>query len=219
MKFALILLLAYLLGAIPTAVWLSRALFGKDVRTQGSGNAGSTNMYRAFGLWPGLSVQLFDIAKGFVAVWLPLWLAPEATAASLVNLQYGCGLAAVVGHVYPVWAGFKGGKGINTLLGMMLGLSWPIALVAIGVFALVLFFSSMVSLGSMLAVASLPVQLWLRSILYAEGFSTVQLALAIAVPLFVVFTHRTNLQRLLAGNERRVNFGLNKPKAPKTEGA
>lgn len=202
-----VILLGYLLGSIPTAVWVSRAWHGKDVREIGSGNAGSTNTYRAFGWKAGAVVQVVDILKGALAVLIPLLLGLAT------QVWYLAALAAVVGHIYPVFAGFKGGKGMNTLLGAFLLLDWQASLVAVGVFGLVLYLGSMVSLASMLAVASLPITLYVRGLISGEKPETLVQLLAVGFPLLILYTHRSNVGRIRKGAESRVGFGLNPPKA------
>jgi glycerol-3-phosphate acyltransferase PlsY len=216
---ALPVVLAYLLGSIPTAVWVSKAFYRQDVRTLGSKNAGSTNMYRVFGLKAGLPVQLMDIAKGSLAALLPAWL---VAAAGLDNVRHFdltiaalvAGFAAVLGHVYTCFAGFKGGKGVNTMLGMMLVVEPLGCLVGIGVFVAVLLLGRMVSLGSMLAVLSFPVYIVLRaqaSCCFSD-YDWLMTAVGTVLTVLVVYTHRSNIGRIVAGNERKVNlFGNKKP--------
>lgn len=199
-------LLAYLLGAIPTALLISRAWYGKDIREVGSGNAGSTNTYRAFGFKAGALVQVVDIAKGSLAVLTAIFLGLTD------NIAYLCGLAAVLGHIYPVWAGFRGGKGMNTLLGAFLLLDLQATGIALGVFALALLLASMVSLSSILAVISLPVTVYVRAYLGGAQASQVVQLLAVGFPILILYTHRSNVGRILAGKERRVRFGLNAPR-------
>ncbi|MDW8334591.1 MAG: glycerol-3-phosphate acyltransferase, partial [Bacteroidia bacterium] len=152
---------AYLLGSLPPAIWISKYLYGSDIRTHGSGNAGSTNMYRVFGFKAGLATQLLDILKGWLAAMLPVWFLTAENAESRTLQQLICGAAAVVGHVYTIFAGFRGGKGVNTILGMMLAIAPAACAVGAVVFALTLLAFEMVSLASMTAVASFPVYVWL----------------------------------------------------------
>jgi acyl phosphate:glycerol-3-phosphate acyltransferase len=211
---AIPMVLAYLLGSIPTAVWVSKAFWKQDIRTLGSMNAGSTNMYRVFGFKAGFPVQVFDIAKGWLAAALPLFsylaivdpvVPPDGFSSDVAALA--CGLAAVLGHVYTCFAGFKGGKGVNTILGMMLIVEPWGSLVGIGVFVLVLLTSRMVSLGSMLAVTSFPVFVATRAVLRGRFDDTDYLLLGLGLLLaaFVVYTHRGNIGRVVAGTERKVN--------------
>lgn len=184
--------LSYLLGSIVIGAWLPR-LYGVDIRKVGSGNIGSTNVYRALGFWPGALVQIVDIGKGALAVWLAQrWVAHPLAG-------YMAATAAVVGHMYPIWERFQGGKGVNTLLGAMLVLNPLIAALSLGVFLLVLGLSRYVSLGSMVAVGSFLV--W--HALFGGGQMVGYVAGAIWLGL-VVYAHRANLQRLLAGTEPKI---------------
>lgn len=203
----LLVVAAYLIGSIPTAVWVGRLGFGRDIRNEGSGNAGSTNTYRVLGFWPGMVVQVVDILKGVAAALLPLW--PGLLSASepdqQATLQLLCGVSAVLGHIWPVLAGFRGGKGMNTLLGMMLTVFPLVGLGAIGVFAVVLLWRHMVSLASMVAAWTLPVYALL---LYRTPSppSGLLVAISLTVPLLVLYTHRSNVQRIRTGTESTVGF-------------
>lgn len=192
---------AYLLGSLPPAVWISKYAFGSDIRTHGSGNAGSTNMYRVFGFKAGLATQLLDVLKGWLAAMLPVWFLPFDNAETLTVQQLLCGAAAVVGHVYTVFAGFKGGKGVNTILGMMLAVAPGACGVGVGVFLLVLLAFKMVSLASMIAVGSFPVYVFLT-----DAENRVLLITGVVLFFYIVFTHRANIRRILAGNESKVNL-------------
>lgn len=206
----LFILLSYLLGSIPAAVWISKSFFGTDVRSKGSGNAGSTNMYRSFGFWAGFGTQLIDVLKG--------WLSP-ATAWYFLNGHYDdftlllillcCGLAAVMGHTFPIFSGFMGGKGVNTMLGMMLFLQIYASLFSLGVFAVVLLSGRMVSLASMSAVYAFPVFLvarfWLnqQSGIEAKAF-WVFLGIGLLLSIYVTWSHRANIHRIRSGTESRI---------------
>ncbi|MEN2992033.1 MAG: glycerol-3-phosphate 1-O-acyltransferase PlsY [Bacteroidia bacterium] len=184
--------LAYLLGSLTPGLWLARA-YGVDIRKVGSGNIGSTNVYRVLGFWAGVLVQVVDIGKAVVPVWLAkLRAVPEAGL-------YAVATAAVLGHIYPIWAGFRGGKGINTLLGGMLIIEPLSALAATGTFLLTLSLSWIVSLSSLSGVASF--LLWHGVV--GEGSAIGYLAGVLWLGL-VLYTHRQNLARLLAGKEPRV---------------
>ena len=210
--YAALALGAYLMGSIPAAVWLSRRFYGMDIRTVGSGNAGSTNMYRTFGFKAGFITQIFDVIKGVVAVLLPVWFAPPAANdVEQVLAQVLCGVAAVAGHTFPVFAGFRGGKGVNTILGMMLALHPLGSLIGVVIFALVLSAGRMVSLASMCAVASFPLYIILvemnwRLSRHSEDASLIFLALGVALAGYVVYSHRTNIARIREGTERKVNL-------------
>lgn len=220
LNLALVAVAAYVLGALPFSVWISQIFYHDDIRKHGSGNAGSTNMYRTFGVWAGLSTQLLDIAKGLLAAALPLlWLQyptlPQPTwlADYTVETQLACGLLAVLGHVYSFLAGFKGGKGVNTMLGMMLSIALWGSLVAIGTFVGLLLLFRMVSVGSMGAVLAFNIFSWLQ---YAAGSIPQPLSVRVVGLLLlalVVYTHRSNIARIRQGTERKVGLGRKKANA------
>ena len=203
------IVLAYLIGSIPTSVWIGRIFYNVDVRTQGSGNAGATNTIRVLGWKAGLPVLILDVFKGWLAVFIahffydPLWISPD-----LVDLKIMLAAAAVVGHVFPVYVGFKGGKGIATLLGVGLALFPTASLIAIIVFVMVLLVSGYVSLGSIIAAVTFPLS-ELVILGHTEYISLTILSISVAV--FDPLTHRKNIQRLLKGEETK--FTLKKKKA------
>ncbi len=200
---ALWLLASYLLGAIPTSYLVSRAFAKIDLRQHGSGNLGATNLYRVLGWKYAIPVAVFDIAKGTIPV---LFFAPQVSSSELFALA--CGVAAILGHVFSVFVQFKGGKGVATAAGVMLGLT-PIALAAAAaVWALVLLLTGYVSLSSIAAAAVLPPAVYLL-----EGSTTPQLFwVVVGVALGVIVLHRRNIQRLLKGTENR--FGRRAASAP-----
>ena len=197
----LLIVLAYLIGSIPTAVWVSRYFFDIDIRDYGSGNAGATNTYRVLGPKWGTYVMIVDMLKAIVAVKLAFFL-PDAHEYELylINLQIGLGLAAVVGHIFPIWANFRGGKGVASLFGMVLGIQPNVALCCVGIFILVLFLTRWVSLSSILASIAFPVFILL---IFNEPEHLYRI-FAVIVALAVVFTHQKNIGRLLKGNESKV---------------
>jgi len=201
-------ILAYLMGSIPTAVWVGKGFHGIDVREHGSGNAGATNVIRVLGWKTGVPVLLIDMVKGCLAALLPLFmhLAP-AGSAQLINLQIFTGLTAITGHMFPVFAGFKGGKGVATAAGAIAAIHPPVTLVCLGVFMLVFIITGIVSVSSMSAGIVLPVMLF-------TFFETPSLlfkifSIFIAAALFV--THRKNIKRLLKGEEKRLFQKKSKP--------
>lgn len=195
------IILAYLIGSIPTAVWTSQYFFGIDIRDYGSGNAGATNTYRVLGSKWGTFVMIVDMLKALVAVKLVYFLPYSAQSDFyLINMQLGLGLAAVLGHIFPVWAEFRGGKGVATLFGMVLGIQPDVALCCVGVFALVLYFTRWVSLSSILASVALPVFIL---IIFNEPEPLYRI-FAIIVALLVLLTHQKNIGRILKGNESRL---------------
>jgi glycerol-3-phosphate acyltransferase PlsY len=202
----LLLIGAYLIGSFATAVWVSKGVFGIDIREHGSGNAGATNTFRVLGPKAGTFVMLVDMLKGVLAVRLSYLIPPYDSPEQLINLQVGLGLAAVVGHIFPIWAGFRGGKGIATLFGMVLAIQPLVALCCVGVFLMILFLTRYVSLSSIIASIAFPV-LILFIFREQEVFYRI---FAIAVALMVVLTHQKNIMRLLTGNESKVPLFKNR---------
>jgi acyl phosphate:glycerol-3-phosphate acyltransferase len=201
MKELFLIITAYLIGSVPTALIISKHFFGVDIREYGSGNMGATNTFRVLGSKFGTIVMIGDMLKGILAValynLLPYYLTNELDR---TNLMIGLGLAAVAGHIYPVWAQFRGGKGVATLFGMLLAIQPVVAASCVGVFLLVLFLTRYVSLSSILASVALPIcVLWIYN--EKEVFYRV---FAVAVSALVVLTHQKNISRLLKGNENRV---------------
>lgn len=200
-------IIAYLLGSIPTAVWLGKWLYHIDVREHGSGNAGATNTFRTLGPKAGIPVLLFDVLKGYGAVQLALLVKSlEIGSPSYVGLQLVLGTAALLGHIFPLYAGFRGGKGIATLLGFMLAVEPLASLMCIGVFILILLTTRIVSISSMSASIAFPI-----FVLLLFGKSTPALVVfALILPVLVVFTHRTNIQRLINREESKVTLRKSK---------
>ncbi len=197
----LLIVLAYLIGSIPTSVWVSQYFFEIDIRDYGSGNAGATNTYRVLGPKWGTLVMIVDMLKGIIAVNLALLLPYLVENDTMfLNLQIGLGLAAVLGHIFPIWADFRGGKGIATLFGLVLGISPWTALGCVGVFLVVLYLTRFVSLSSIMASIAFPVFILL---IFNVGSDTYRI-FAIAVALMVLLTHQKNIGRLLNGSESKV---------------
>jgi glycerol-3-phosphate acyltransferase PlsY len=201
MKEILLIVIAYMIGSIPTAIWLSKSFFGIDIRDYGSGNSGATNTFRVLGSRWGSLVMLVDILKGVLAtslyILLPYYLTDEWDR---TNFMVGLGLAAVVGHIFPIWADFRGGKGVATLFGMILAIQPLVAACCVGVFMLVLYVTRFVSLSSILA--SVAFAIFILFIFNEQ--EPLYRAFAIAVTLTVVLTHQKNISRLLRGNESKV---------------
>lgn len=201
--FFIFILTGYLLGSIPTAVWLGKLKYNVDVREHGSNNAGATNTFRVLGKKAGTVVLLIDICKGVLAVLLP-WIFGVAIWESdmLIHLQLTGGIAAVLGHVFPLFANFKGGKGVATSLGIILGIH-PLTAAVCLVFFLVVFVTfSYVSLGAIIAAISFPIIL----ILVWEVSNVALIIFSIVLSLAVVFTHHKNIKRLLKGEESKMNL-------------
>ena len=188
---AAVVLAAYLLGSIPFALILARR-WGSDLRAVGSGNLGATNVMRASGVRAGMLVAILDMGKGAASVWLAARISDGAP------LPAAAGLAAIIGHIYPVWLRFRGGKGVATACGVFSILT-PLAVPpALAIFAAAVWLTKYISLGSVLASMALP------PIAYALGSPAPAVIAAAAAAAFIVFRHRSNLVRLFTGTERRV---------------
>lgn len=193
MTIGALLFLAYLLGATPTSYVVGRVAFGLDLREHGSGNLGATNVFRVLGWKAALPVVLVDVAKG----WLPAALFPRWDAAPEPEWALAYGAAAIVGHVFSVYVRFKGGKGVATSAGVFTALAPWATLVGLVVWVTVVAVTRIVSLGSLLAALTLPVAV------YLTGEPAVELWLAVALALFIVYAHRSNIGRLVRGEENR----------------
>lgn len=201
-------LLAYLIGSIPTSVWVGRLFYGVDVRTRGSGNAGATNTIRVLGPKAGIPVLLIDIFKGWLAVYIAhFFYGGWVGFPDHVDTEIILAIAAVVGHVFPVYVGFKGGKGIATLLGIGFALYPEASAIAVGIFIITLILSSYVSLGSIVAAVTFPL---VEILLLGHDQFPSLMILSILVALFVPLTHRKNIARLIKGEESK--FSLKKKK-------
>lgn len=213
-----IILLSYFIGAIPTSIIISKRK-GIDIREHGSGNAGGTNVYRVLGWKLGILVILLDALKGVLAVVIVARL--HYGAIPFENLtpfddftlvQIIAGVSAVIGHIWTVFAGFKGGKGIATALGMLIVIITVDMLIAMGIFFIVLFISKYVSLGSITAAISVPISMIVRENVFNVniiGYHTL-LPFVIAIVLLVVYTHRKNIVRILNGSENQISFSRKK---------
>ncbi len=200
MNIAILIILAYLIGSIPTAVLVSRRMFGIDIREHGSGNAGATNTFRILGKKAGIFVMIVDMLKGFVAVKLSLLSGYAFDSEQIVNLQVFLGLFAVLGHIFPIWADFRGGKGIATLFGMIVAIQPAVAVSMVGVFMFMLYLTRYVSLSSIVASIAFPIMIFF---IFHEPELSYKL-FAIATAFLVVLTHHKNINRLLQGNENKV---------------
>jgi glycerol-3-phosphate acyltransferase PlsY len=201
MKEVLLIVIAYLIGSIPTAVWVSKAFFQIDIRDYGSGNAGATNTFRVLGSRWGTIVMIVDVLKGLAAtslyILLPFYTHSEWDR---TNFMVGLGLAAVLGHIFPLWADFRGGKGVATLFGMVLAIQPVVAVCCVGVFLLVLYLTRFISLSSILASIAFAVFIL---VIFNEK-EPLYRAFAIAVALLVLLTHQKNISRLLRGSESKI---------------
>lgn len=193
--------MAYLLGSIPTAVWYGKTFHKIDVREHGSGNAGATNTLRTLGNKAGFIVLFIDLLKGFLATSLIYFSDFEVGTQSYFNFQMALGITAVLGHVFPLFAGFKGGKGIATLLGMCIALNYSIALICIVVFVSIVAFTRFISVGSMSAAI---IAAFLSFYFYTDNIIANCFFCAIAI--LVVYTHKANIARLKSGTENKLSF-------------
>lgn len=196
-------LLAYLIGSIPSAVWFGKAVHNIDVREHGSGNPGATNTFRVLGKRAGTIVLLFDIAKGLLATSLAVILLKYGVISEdkLVLAKLILGMIAVFGHLFPVFLRFKGGKGVATLFGMMIGIQLPVALISLAIFLLTLITSKYVSLGSIVAALSFPLML-----VFVPRFNTgepILVMFGFFLAIVVIWSHNKNVKRILHGEESK----------------
>ncbi|MDC1068289.1 glycerol-3-phosphate 1-O-acyltransferase PlsY [Candidatus Kapabacteria bacterium] len=205
MNLFLLILTSFTVGAIPFGVMISKIFFGFDIRSKGSGNMGSTNIYRVLGIPWGIVVQVLDILKGFVpTVLIAAFFLDYESSLNYSQMKIVSGLSAVLGHIFSPFVKFKGGKGINTAVGMLLGVS-PIDLgVCIFFFLISIFSTGMISVGALVAAFILPNSLVIRHYLISnqDGFRSL-LAFFIFLTIIVFFTHRSNIRRLIDGKENK----------------
>ncbi|HOU01356.1 MAG TPA: glycerol-3-phosphate 1-O-acyltransferase PlsY [Bacteroidales bacterium] len=195
------ILLSYLLGSIPSAVWAGKILHGIDVREHGSGNAGTTNVIRVLGWKTGVPVLIADLAKGWAATMIPVFLNLAGTgSAALINLQIVSGLTAIIGHIFPVFAGFRGGKGVATMFGVLLAIHPLLTLACLGIFLIVFILTGIVSVSSMSAGIAFPVLLF--TVFGTD--SIIFRIFSVFVGIALLVTHRKNIGRLLRGEEARL---------------
>ena len=214
-----IIVTSYLLGSIPNSIILSKMAKGIDIREHGSGNAGGTNVIRVLGFKLGLSVIFLDALKGALAVIIIARLFSGSMPFNNLTpfddftlVQIIAGISAVVGHIWTIFAGFKGGKGIATALGMLLIIITIDMLIAVGVFLIVVSISRYVSLGSISAAITVPLALFARENIFHVNIPGYHILLPfiILISLLVILTHRENITRLLKGNESKLNFAKKK---------
>ncbi|MDH3710652.1 MAG: glycerol-3-phosphate 1-O-acyltransferase PlsY [Cyclobacteriaceae bacterium] len=201
--------LAYLLGSLPSSVWVGQAYHGIDIRDYGSGNAGATNTFRVLGRKAGVLVMAMDVFKGLTAVtlatvWMQLGFVPE-TQIILVKLIFG--ISAVLGHIFPIYIGFRGGKGVATLLGMVLGINPLAAAICVAVFMIVLLLTRYVSISSIMGTLSFPLTLLLTDI---QPNDQILVVFGFIFSIAVIFTHKKNILRILNGTENKANFRTKK---------
>lgn len=199
-------LLAYLMGSIPSAIWVGRRFYGIDVREHGSGNAGATNVFRVLGKGPGTVVLLMDIIKGFLSVLLAyemgLYFAKVGWQSAQMTFFFPVvfGVLSVVGHMLPIFAKFKGGKGVATLFGVIIALDPRVAGLGLLIFVLVNVITGYVSVGSLMAGLSIP--FWFLQVFEYRGDPSI-VVFSVSVGILIVYTHRKNIKRLMAGEETK----------------
>ena len=206
------LVVAYLIGSFPTAIILGKAKFGIDIRDHGSGNAGATNTFRVLGAKAGSFVMAVDVFKGYVATSLVYALTNfdvSLDTAQFNTVQLAYGMAAVLGHVFPIYANFRGGKGVATLLGLVLAFNTSVALACVVVFLVVFLSTKYVSLGSMLSGIAYPIFLQIP-VINQKGLHWIDTVFGVVVAILLIWTHKKNIGRLLKGEENKIEFGKKK---------
>ncbi|MGY8931686.1 MAG: glycerol-3-phosphate 1-O-acyltransferase PlsY [Flavobacteriales bacterium] len=202
-EYIFLIILSYLTGAFPSAVLIGKIFFNTDVREFGSGNAGATNTFRVLGKKAGIPVLILDIFKGWLAVNYIFFISSLSKNLDLVfEQQLVFGIAAVIGHLFPIYTGFRGGKGIATLLGLLVGIQPAAALLSSLVFIIIFFISRYVSLSSIFAALAFPIIIYFLS----DSTDVSLIIFSIFVPLLAIITHQKNIERLLKGEEVKVKF-------------
>ena len=196
------LILAYLVGSIPSAVWVGRQFYGIDVREFGSGNAGATNTFRVLGKKPGIAVLIMDVLKGFLAVKLAYIIGDYSSdSPEFIDFELALAVCGLMGHIFPVYVGFRGGKGIATMLGILIGVHPQAALICAIVFIITLLLSGYISLSSMMAGITFPIVIM---VFYSTNSSINIFSLAVAV--IILITHQRNIERILSKEESKVKW-------------
>jgi len=205
----LTLLIAYLIGSLPTALIAGKLLKKIDIREHGSGNAGATNVFRVLGWKAGLVVLLIDMFKGFACVW---WIPSLAVVNpdSFIYIQILAGIAAIAGHIWTIFAKFRGGKGVGTAAGVFLGLQPGPVMICLIIFIGVVYKSRYVSLGSMIAAFLLPIILLIQKYFLQVEIPMPMIVLSILLAVLIIITHRSNINRLIQGTESEFSFGKKK---------
>tara|TARA_B100000927_G_scaffold177497_1_gene142962 strand:- start:83 stop:739 length:657 start_codon:yes stop_codon:yes gene_type:complete len=206
----LAVLLAYLIGSFPSAIWISKWFFGVDVRDYGSNNAGATNTFRVIGKFAGFSVLFLDILKGWASVKLLtlILITYQPTSDAYINIQLIIGISAVLGHVFPIYEQFQGGKGVATLMGIILAINFSAAIGCVIIFLLIFIFTSYVSLGAMVAAFFFPV----ITIFIVKAESPALIYFSIFISILVITTHKKNIVRLLERQENKMAIKIRRNK-------
>jgi len=209
----LVILLSYFIGAFPTALLAGKIIRKIDIREHGSGNAGATNVFRVLGWKAGITVLLIDIFKGFAPVWWLPRLLPATDQAGmelLAMFQILAGFAAICGHIWTIFAGFRGGKGVGTAAGVFLAMQPVPVLLCLVIFILIVSFTRYVSLGSMTAASALPFLLLIKMYVFNTEVAVSFLILAFILAALIIITHRENIKRLVRGTENKLSFSSQK---------
>ncbi len=197
---------AYILGSIPTSLWVGKAFYGIDIREHGSGNAGASNTFRVLGAKAGVPVFLVDVAKGWFALTLASYSGFKPNTEYFALFQLILGLFAFLGHVFPVFANFKGGKGVATLAGVGIAIHPFATIFAVGIFFVTFLLSGYVSVGSLVAAIAFPIL-----VNFSFGHTTLSIAaFSFSVAIMIILSHRKNIKRLREGEEHRFTFGKSK---------
>ena len=203
MSIIIIIILSYLIGSIPTSIIVSKLWKGIDIRKYGSGNAGLTNVIRVIGWKPGGIVGIVDFGKAFIATVYFSKIGAGSISIDYTLIQIIAGFSAVFGHIWTIFARFKGGKGILTALGMLVGLNPIAAITCLAVFGIVFYFSRYVSLGSITATVSFPIVILIEKHYFYKDISNYLLIFSFLICTLIIYTHRSNIKRLLAGTESK----------------
>jgi len=218
LSLAVIVFLSYMAGSIPSSVWVGKIMYNKDLREYGSGNAGATNAFRVLGWKAGLLATVVDLGKGLLSAGVIATIRIDEIPAGLgfweadSVIRLIAGLAAVIGHMYPVLAGFKGGKGVNTTAGVLLALTPMVMLITLVVFAIVLFTSRYVSLAALIATVTYPSAIaFSKYVLHTDSLDSSVFFFSLILATSIFLAHRSNIQRLREGKESRIKaFGMAK---------
>jgi acyl phosphate:glycerol-3-phosphate acyltransferase len=193
---------SYLIGSIPSAVWVGRTFYNIDVREYGSGNAGATNTFRVLGKKPGIVVLIMDVLKGFLAVKVAYIMGDyDSHSPEFIDFEIALAICGLLGHIFPVYVGFRGGKGVATMLGILIGIHPEAALFCAISFIITLFISGYVSLGSMVSAITFPVVIM---VFYSTNSSINIFSLAVSI--LVLVTHQRNIERIFRNEESRVKW-------------
>tara|TARA_B110000459_G_scaffold1714_1_gene1845 strand:+ start:8769 stop:9398 length:630 start_codon:yes stop_codon:yes gene_type:complete len=204
MVFVIVIFVCYLLGSIPSAVWIGKLFHGIDIREHGSKNAGATNTFRVFGNKSGTVVLFLDIAKGYLAASFPLLLSSMYLGIKdeVLILQLTASFFAIIGHVFPVFANFRGGKGVASSLGIIIAVNPETAFICLGSFLLVFLIWKYVSLGAIIAAILFPIV----SYFFMMEDARIMIVFSVVISLIVLMAHWKNIQRLIQGEENKMNF-------------